>query len=56
MTEAQQKRQAWLLVEHLANEALEVLVAANEAPVEQAMLSHLRDKAAVQQKLWSDPQ
>lgn len=52
MTEAQKKREAWLKVEKLAEEALQLLVQVNEGHVEQAQLMHLVAKAPVQAKLW----
>jgi hypothetical protein len=47
------ERQAWKTVQMAAEDALNALVAANEGPQEQAMLSRLIEKAQVQQKLWA---
>lgn len=54
-TTNEQKRQAWLQAGKLAEQALALLVAVNEGPVEQAHLGHLAEKAEVQARLWTEP-
>jgi hypothetical protein len=51
--EAQRKRTAWHRVKQLADEALVLLVAADEGWHEQAVLIRLSEKAAQQEQLWT---
>ena len=53
---AKQKREAWAKVEQLAEQTWHLLLEVNEGCVEQAQLMHIQAKAAVQQKLWEEPQ
>jgi len=52
---AQKKQQAWMRVRRFAQEALTALVQADEAPMDQATLAALVEKAMVQIKLWEPP-
>lgn len=51
---AQQKMEAWALVQRLVAQAQTALVQVNEGPMEQAKLDWLEQKARVQVGLWND--
>jgi hypothetical protein len=53
LDEAQRNMETWMKVGMLVDQALKLLQDANLAPVEQAMLMHLSDKAPVQVQLWN---